>query len=101
MALSKKLPFGQPFKCFIGYKNYEKNRLLYKINFDENSRICFLIQKKKFFIIKYMETLEKIRNVIKTEFNSELIDSKKISKSLKKISKKMRLSMFICTCNID
>ena len=24
MEVSKKLPFGKPFKCFIGYKDYEK-----------------------------------------------------------------------------
>lgn len=64
------------FKCFISYKDSEKNRLLHKINFDENSRIYFLSRKGKVFI-KYMETFEKVRNIIKRKFNSELIDSRK------------------------
>ena len=89
MVVSKKLPFGkQGFKCFISNKDSEKIRLLHKINFDENSRIYFLSRKGKVFI-KYMETFEKVRNIIKRKFNSELIDSKKC------------LSMFICTSNID
>ena len=36
---------------------------IYKRNFDENSPIYFLIKKEKVFI-KYMETSEKVRNII-------------------------------------
>ena len=55
--------------------------ITYKRNFDENRRIYFLIKKEKVFI-KYMDILEKLRNIIK--FNSELKYSKKKSKSLRK-----------------
>ena len=61
-----KFPFGkQDFKYFIRYKDSEKNRrlcifhpqmIIYKRNFDENSRIYFLIKEEKVFI-KYMEIL--------------------------------------------
>ena len=39
----------------------------------------FLIKEKK--IIKYVEILEKVSNIIKNKFNSELIYNKKISKT--------------------
>ena len=52
---------------------------IYKRNFDENRRIYFLIKKEKVFI-RYMKILEKIRNIIKNKFNSELIYSKKYLK---------------------
>ena len=74
------------FKYFIGYKESEKIRSLcifhlqmikYKRDFDENKHIHFLIKKEKVFI-KYMEILEKVRNTIKSKFNSELICSKNI-----------------------
>ena len=51
--------------------------IIYKINFDDNRRTYFLIKKEKFFI-KYMEILEKVRNITKNKFNSELIYSKNI-----------------------
>ena len=51
--------------------------ILYNSNFDENRRIHFLIKKEKVFI-KYMEILEKVKNIIKIKFNSELMYSKNI-----------------------
>ena len=51
--------------------------IICKINFDENRRIYFLIKKGK-VLIKYMEIFEKVRNIIKNKFNSELIYSKNI-----------------------
>ena len=44
--------------------------IIYKRNFDENRRIYFLIKIEKVFN-KYMEILEKVRNIIKSKFNSE------------------------------
>ena len=52
--------------------------ITYKRNFDESRRIYFLI-KKEIVFIKYMDILEKLRNIIK--FNSGLKYSKKKSKS--------------------
>ena len=57
--------------------------IIYEINFDENKRIYFLIKKEKVFI-KYMQILEKVRNVMKRKFDSELIYSKKYLKVEKK-----------------
>ena len=48
-----------------------------KNNFDENRRIHFLIKKEKVFI-KYIDILEKVKNIIKSKFNSELMYSKNI-----------------------
>ena len=84
IVVSNKLPFGkQDFKYFIGYKDSEKNRpfpptnyYIYKRNFDENRRIYFLIEKEKVFI-KYMKILQKVKNIIKNKFNSELTYSRK------------------------
>ena len=46
--------------------------ILYKRNFDENRLIYFLTKKENVFI-KYMEILEKVSNISKNKFNSELI----------------------------
>ena len=46
--------------------------IIYQRNFDEDRRIYFLTKEKKVFI-KYMEILEKVTNVIKNIFDSELI----------------------------
>ena len=96
------------FTYFIGYKDSEKIRLLckfrsqmilYKRNFDENRLIYFLTKKENVFI-KYMEILEKVSNISKNKFNSELIY---ITKHLKagKTKCKRRLSVFIYTNNTD
>ena len=80
IVVSNKLPFGkQDFKYIIGYKDSEKIRplcifhpqiIIYKINFDENWHIYFLIKEEKVFI-KYMDILEKVSNIIKNKFNSK------------------------------
>ena len=57
--------------------------IIYKRNFDENRRIYFLIKEQKVFN-KYMEILEKVRNIIKKKFNSTLTYSKKYLKAEKK-----------------
>ena len=54
--------------------------IIYKRNIDKNRCIYFLIKEVKVFI-KYMEILEKVSNIIKNEFKSDLMNSKKISKS--------------------
>ena len=92
IVVSNKFLFAkQDFKCFIGYKNSEKIRLLqkfhpqmiiYKRNFDENRRIYFLIKEEKVFI-KYITILDKVSNIIKIKFNSQLIYSKKCIKAKK------------------
>ena len=46
--------------------------------------IYFLIKEEKVFI-EYMEILEKVSNIIKNKFNSDLIYSKKYLKAEKKI----------------
>ena len=52
-----------------------------------------------------MEIFEKVSNIIKDKFNSELVYSKEDLKAEKKKTHththKRRLSMFICTNNID
>ena len=47
-----------------------------------------------------MKVSEKVWNIIKNKFNSKLIYSKKYLKA-EKNKHKRRLSMFICTSNID
>ena len=80
--------------------------IMYKRNFDESRQICFFIQKEKVFV-KYMKILEKVRNIIKSKFNRNLIYSEKYLKAKNKLINKQknkhkrRLSMFICTINID
>ena len=86
VVVSNKFPSGkQNFKYFIGYKDSEKVRhlcifrpqmIIHKINFDENRRIYISIKEENIFI-KYMEILDKVSNIIKNKFNSELIYSNK------------------------
>ena len=47
-----------------------------------------LIKEEKIFL-KYIEILEKVSNIIKREFNSELIYSKKYLKAKKEKKKKV------------
>ena len=63
-------------------------RSIYKRNFDENRLIHLLIKEEKIFL-KYIEILEKVSNIIKREFNSELIYSKKYLKAKKETKKKV------------
>ena len=53
--------------------------IAYKIKFDENRRIHFLIKEEVF--INFLEILEKVGNVIKNNFNSKLIYSTKYLKA--------------------
>ena len=46
--------------------------IIYKRNFDKDRRNYFLTKEEKVFI-KYLEILEKVTNVIKNIFDSELI----------------------------
>ena len=48
-----------------------------------------------------MEVLEKVNNIIKNKFNSELIHSKKYLRAEKENKHKRKLSIFICKNNID
>ena len=54
--------------------------IIYKKIFGENMKTFVLIKKEKVFI-KYLEILEKVRNIIKNKFNSELIHGKKYLKN--------------------
>ena len=83
IVISNKLPFGkQNFKYFIGYKDNKKFRPLcillpkYKRYFDKTKYTYFMIEKEKVFD-EYMEILEKVSNIVKIKFNSELIYNKK------------------------
>ena len=68
--------------------------IIYKTNFDENRCIYFSIKEEKSFI-KYMENLEKVRNIIKNKFNSALIYSKKYLKAGKKKTQKEAFNIYI------
>ena len=48
----------------------------YRIDFDETNCMYFMIKEEKVFD-KFMETWEKVSNMIKKKFNSERICSKK------------------------
>ena len=48
-----------------------------------------------------MEILEKVRHIVKNNFDTELIYSKNNLKAEKKGKYKTRLPMFLCTSNID
>ena len=53
------------------------------------------------FLLNIWKFLEKVSNIIKNKFNSELIYNKKYVTAEKKNKQKKRLSMFICTNDID
>ena len=53
--------------------------IVYKIKFDENRPIHFLIKEEKVF--SFLEILEKVGNVNKNNFNSKLIYSTKYLKA--------------------
>ena len=62
--------------------------------FDENRRIYFLIKEEKVFI-KCMEILEKFSIITKTEFNSDLIYSKKYLKAEKERTQKLDFNVYM------
>ena len=86
IVVSDRLPFGKKdFRYFIGYKDDKQIRPLciyfpkvsaYRIDFGETECMYFMIKEEKVFD-KYMEIWEKVNNIIKEFFNSELIYSKK------------------------
>ena len=58
--------------------------IIYKRNFDENlNRLIYILIKKEKVFVKYMDILEKVRNIIKFMY-SELIYSKKNLKAEEK-----------------
>ena len=59
-----------------------------------------IYNKRKNVFIKYTEILEKVSNIIKIKFNSELMYSKRYLKA-EKNEHKRRLPMVICNNNID
>ena len=59
----------------------------YKIDLDEDECMSFS-KKDKEFVEMCNETLEKVRNIVKIKFNSELIYSKEYLKAEKKIYNK-------------
>ena len=61
--------------------------IIYKRNFDENlNRLIYILIKKENVFVKYMDILEKVRNIIKFMY-SELIYSKKNLKAEEKKNK--------------
>ena len=77
------------FKYFIGCKDGKKNRLLYILlpkmsayrkDFDETKYMSFLIKDDE-LLEKYNEILEKAKNIVKKEFDSEPVYNKKYLKS--------------------
>ena len=96
IGVPNKLLFSnQDFKNSIGDKDVEKIRRLcifcpemikYKINFYKNRRIYFIIKEEKVYD-KFVESLVKVRNIIK-KINSELIYSKNYLTVEKKINTK-------------
>ena len=59
----------------------------------------FMIKDENFFY-KYMNIWEKVSNVIKNRFNSEITYNKKYLKAEKKSKHKRKLSIFLYTSNI-
>ena len=86
IVVSNKFPFvKQDFLYFIGYKDDKKFWPLciffpkvsaYRINFDE-TECMYLMIKEEEVCDKYMEIWEKVSNMIKKRFNSDLVYTKK------------------------
>ena len=80
--VSNKVAFNKKrFKYFIGYKDAKKTKLLciflpkmtvYRKDFDETKYISFLIKDNE-LLEKYNEIWKKFSNVIKKEFESNLV----------------------------
>ena len=62
---------------------------IYKRYFDKTKSMSFMIKDEKFFD-KYMKIWEKVSNIIKNKFNSELTCNKQYLKS-EKIQHKRKL----------
>ena len=67
---------------------------IYKRCFDKIRCMYFKIEDEKFFD-KYMEILEKVSNIIKNKFNSELIYNKKYLKPKQNSTQKRPFNVFI------
>ena len=67
---------------------------IYKRNFDKTKCMYFLIKDEKCFD-KYIEIWEKISNIIKKEFNCELVHNKKYLKDEKKSTRKKYFNAFV------
>ena len=67
---------------------------IYKRDFDKTKCTYFLIRGGKYFD-KYNEIWEKVSNIIKKNFNSELIYSKKYLKAEKKSTQKKVFNGFV------
>ena len=64
---------------------FRTQMVIYKINFDENRCVFFVFYfSKRKKNIKYIEISEKVSNLLKNKFNSELICNKKYLKAEKK-----------------
>ena len=97
IVVSNKFTFGkQDFKYFIGYRDNKEIRPLcifflemstYKRYSDKTKYMYFMIEDKKNFD-KYMTIWEKLSNIIKTNFNSELIYNKLHLKAEKRFNTK-------------
>ena len=82
IVVSNKVFFGKKgFKYFIGYKHAKKVRpsclflpkmSAYRRGFDENKYIYFLIKDDE-LLEKYNKILEKVKHMIKKEFDSETV----------------------------
>ena len=68
---------------------FRTQMVIYKINFDEDRCVFFVFVFVFYFSkrkknIKYIEISEKVSNLLKNKFNSELICNKKYLKAEKK-----------------
>ena len=82
IVVSNKFTFDkQDFTYFIGYEDNKEIRPLgiflpgtsiYK-RYSEKTKCMYFVIKGEFFSDKYMTIWKKVRNIIKTNFNSELI----------------------------
>ena len=109
MVVSNKFTFGkQDFKYFIDCRDNKKIRPLciffpevsiYKRHFDKNKCMYFMIKDKNNFY-KYIIIVERVSDIMKKKFNSELKYNKFYLKVERKIQHKRWLSMFLYTSNI-
>ena len=94
IVVFNKLPFGKhDFKYLIGYKDSGKNLYAYSVHkqlYIKEILIKWTCLVKVKVSIKYMEVLEKARNIVKNKFNSKFIYSKKYLKGEKKTKKKQK-----------
>ena len=67
---------------------------IYKRNFDKTKCMYFLIKDEKCFD-KYIEIWEKVSNIIKKEFNYELVHNEKYLKDEKKSTRKKYFNAFV------